>query len=138
MASKYKVDPQKFSTVLTSCGRFDLLGETVASFQRYFDVERILIAEDSEDSASAAAFARAFPVADVRVNLPKLGQMRSIDAHYANLSAPYVVHLEDDIRRAQVRVMRIDGAHLPELRQVDAYVGDREVGGKFCRAGPIF
>ena len=28
----------------------DLLGETVASFQRYFDVERILIAEDSEDS----------------------------------------------------------------------------------------
>ena len=44
---------------------------------------RILIAEDSEDSASAGAFARAFPVADVRVNLPKLGQMRSIDAHYA-------------------------------------------------------
>ena len=93
---RYKVDPNKFSTFLTSCGRFDLLGETVASFQRYFDVERILIAEDSEDSASAAAFARAFPVADVRVNLPKLGQMRSIDAHYANLSAPYVVHLEDD------------------------------------------
>jgi hypothetical protein len=93
---KYKIDPRKFATVLTSCGRFDLLGETVASFQRNFDVERILIAEDSEDSASAAAFARAFPVADVRVNLPKLGQMRSIDAHYANLSAPYVVHLEDD------------------------------------------
>ena len=93
---KYKIDPSKFATVLTSGGRFDLLGETVASFQRHFDVERILIAEDSEDSASAAAFARAFPVADVRVNLPKLGQMRSIDAHYANLSAPYVVHLEDD------------------------------------------
>ena len=93
---KYKIDPNKFATVLTSCGRFDLLGETVASFQRHFGVERILIAEDSEDSASAAAFARAFPVADVRVNLPKLGQMRSIDAHYANLSAPYVVHLEDD------------------------------------------
>ena len=93
---KYKIDPHKFATVLTSCGRFDLLGETIASFQRYFDVERILIAEDSEDSASAAAFARAFPAADVRVNLPKLGQMRSIDAHYATLSAPYVVHLEDD------------------------------------------
>jgi hypothetical protein len=93
---KYKIDPNKFATVLTSCGRFDLLGETVASFQRYFDVERILIAEDSEDSASAAAFAHASPVADVRLNLPKLGQMRSIDAHYANLSAPYVVHLEDD------------------------------------------
>ncbi len=39
---------------------------------------------------------RDFPVADVRVNLPKLGQMRSIDAHYAALSTPYVLHLEDD------------------------------------------
>ncbi|KAB2941528.1 MAG: hypothetical protein K8F92_16975 [Hyphomicrobium sp.] len=93
---KYKVDPNKFATVLTSCGRFDLLGETVSSLQRYFDVERVLIAEDSEDSAGAAQFARAFPVADVRVNLPKLGQMRSIDAHYATLATPYVLHLEDD------------------------------------------
>lgn len=93
---KYKVDPNKFTTVLTSCGRFDLLGETVASFQRYFDVERVLIAEDSENSAGAKNFARDFPVADVRVNLPKLGQMRSIDAHYTSLSTPYVLHLEDD------------------------------------------
>ena len=93
---KFKVDPNKFSTFLTSCGRFDLLGETVASFQRRFDVERILIAEDSENTAASASFMRDFPVADVRVNLPKLGQMRSIDTHYAELSTPYVLHLEDD------------------------------------------
>lgn len=93
---KYKVDPTKFSTFLTSCGRFDLLGETVSSFERYFDAERIIIAEDSEDSAAAASFMRAHPRADVRVNLPKLGQMRSIDAHYATLDTPYVLHLEDD------------------------------------------
>jgi hypothetical protein len=93
---RYKVDPTKFTPVLTSCGRFDLLGDTVTSFTRHFDVDRILIAEDSEDSVAAADFARAFPVANVRVNLPKLGQMRSIDAHYATLSAPYVLHLEDD------------------------------------------
>lgn len=93
---KYTIDPKKFTTVLTSCGRFDLLGETVASFQRFFDVDRIVIAEDSEDSGAAGKFAREFPVADMRVNLPKLGQMRSIDAHYANISTPYVVHLEDD------------------------------------------
>ena len=63
---KYKIDPHKFATVLTSCGRFDLLGETVASFQRYFDVERILIAEDSEDSASAAAFGTVCPATKPR------------------------------------------------------------------------
>ena len=93
---RYKIDPAKYSTFLTSCGRFDLLGETIASFQRHFEVDRILVAEDSEDSAAAAQFAKTCPVADVRVNLPKLGQMRSIDAHYATLSTPYVVHLEDD------------------------------------------
>lgn len=96
MTSKFKVDPKKFTTVLTSCGRFDLLGETIASFQRYFDVDRIIVSEDSENSAAAADFARAFPVADVRVNLPKLGQMGAIDAHYATLDTPYVLHLEDD------------------------------------------
>ena len=51
---RYKVDPTKFTTVLTSCGRFDLLGETVTSFTRHFDVDRILIAEDSEDPVRRA------------------------------------------------------------------------------------
>ena len=32
----------------------------------------------------------------MRVNQPKLGQMRSIDALYATIATPYVVHLEDD------------------------------------------
>jgi hypothetical protein len=34
----------------------------------------------------------------MRVNTPKLGQMRSIDAPYASVQTPYVVHLEDDWR----------------------------------------
>lgn len=93
---KHKVDPQKFTTVLTSCGRFDLLGETIASLQRHFDVDRIIVAEDSENTAAAKQFADRFPVVDMRLNLPKLGQMRSIDAHYATLDTPYVFHLEDD------------------------------------------
>lgn len=96
MSSKYKIDSRKFTTVLTSCGRFDLLGETVASFQRHFDVDRVVIAEDSENSQAAGKFAREFPVSDMRVNFPKLGQMGSIDAHYANITTPYIVHLEDD------------------------------------------
>jgi hypothetical protein len=32
----------------------------------------------------------------MRVNVPRLGQMRSIDALYATIATPYVVHLEDD------------------------------------------
>jgi hypothetical protein len=96
MTSKFKVDPNKFTTVLTSCGRFDLLAETISSFQRYFDVDRVIVSEDSENTTAADDLARALPVVEMRVNLPKLGQMRAIDAHYATLHTPYVLHLEDD------------------------------------------
>ncbi len=96
MAPRYRIDPARLSTVLTSCGRFDLLKATVGSFLQHFATDKILIAEDSDKAEEAAAFARAFPVAEMHVNKPKLGQMRSIDALYARLTTPYVLHLEDD------------------------------------------
>jgi len=96
MTSKFAIDPAKFTTVLTSCGRFDLLKETVASFLEHFDAKKLIIAEDSERAEDAAQFAKVFPLVEMRVNAPKLGQMRSIDALYATISTPYVVHLEDD------------------------------------------
>lgn len=96
MPPKYVIDPARIATVLTSCGRFDLLEQTVASFLDFFDASKIVIAEDSEDAAGAASFAKKFSVAEVRVNEPKLGQLRSIDKTYATLETPYVLHLEDD------------------------------------------
>ena len=96
MAARYRIDPGKLTVVLTSCGRFDLLEETVASFLLHFDTDRILIADDAGDDAAAASFGAKVPQAEVRVNAPKLGQMRSIDALYASVQTPYVVHLEDD------------------------------------------
>ncbi len=92
------VDPAKLTTVLTSCGRFDLLAETTSSFLDHFQTDSIIIAEDSAKHEEAAAFARNFPIVDMRVNSPKLGQMRSIDALYETLTTPYVLHLEDDWR----------------------------------------
>ena len=96
MSAKYTIDSATFTTVLTSCGRFDLLKETVASFLEHFDVPKIIVAEDSERPGEARAFAKDFPAVEVRVNEPKLGQLRSIDELYATLTTPYVVHLEDD------------------------------------------
>jgi hypothetical protein len=94
--SKQKVDPTRLTTVLTSCGRFDLLEATIRSFLQHFATDKIIVAEDSERPAEAASFAAKFPAVDMRVNLPKLGQLRSIDQLYATLTTPYVVHLEDD------------------------------------------
>jgi len=96
MSTKFTIDPARMTTVLTSCGRFDLLAETVSSFLEHFDTGRVIVAEDAGKPDEAAAFARDFPSVDMRVNTPKLGQMRSIDALYATLTTPYAVHLEDD------------------------------------------
>lgn len=96
MSARYKIDSAKLTVVLTSCGRFDLLEETVASFLEHFDTDRIVIADDAGDAGAAARFGSKFPQAEMRVNAPKLGQMRSIDALYASVQTPYVAHLEDD------------------------------------------
>ena len=42
MSARYKIDSAKLTVVLTSCGRFDLLEETVASFLKHFDTDRIV------------------------------------------------------------------------------------------------
>jgi hypothetical protein len=91
-----RIDPAHVTCVLTSCGRFDLLERTVDSFLRRFDVDKIVVAEDSTRAQEAMEFARRFPQVEMRVNPTRLGQMRSIDALYETISTPYVVHLEDD------------------------------------------
>lgn len=93
---KYVIDSEKLVTVLTSCGRLDLLEDTVTSFLKHFQAEKIVIAEDSDNPREAAAFAQKYPVTEMRVNASKLGQLHSIDQLYATLNTPYVLHLEDD------------------------------------------
>lgn len=90
------VDPKLFTVVLTSCGRFDLLEQTLVSFFKCFDSASVIVMEDSGKKNEALAFAARFPKVDMRVNEPKLGQMRSIDAAYRTVTTPYVIHLEDD------------------------------------------
>jgi glycosyl transferase family 2 len=96
MTPRYRIDPGKLTVVLTSCGRFDLLAETIASFLDHFDVDRIVVADDAGDADAAANFAAKVAKVDMRVNDPRRGQMRSIDGLYAAVQTPYVVHLEDD------------------------------------------
>ena len=98
MGQRFRIDPSKYSIVLTSCGRFDLLEDTIRSFAAQFDFDVLTVAEDSGDHAGAAAVAQKFPFVEMLVNDPKLGQMRSIDRLYERVKTPYVVHLEDDWR----------------------------------------
>jgi len=84
--------------VLTSCGRFDLLEQTLSSFFRYNDapIARYILIEDSEDEAVRQVLAK-FPYdIELIINQPKLGQLASIDFAYSTIDTPYIFHCEDD------------------------------------------
>jgi hypothetical protein len=86
--------------VLTSCGRFDLLEETLSSFfaQNTAPIARYLLIEDSgHDDVRKVAASFPFPI-ELIINWPSLGQIASIDKAYATVTTPYVFHCEDDWR----------------------------------------
>ena len=86
--------------VVTSCNRFDLLEETLASLEAAEPkgFARRIIVEDSGDEAMAARIRNRFPDYDLIFNQPGLGQMRAIDRAYREVATPYVFHCEDDWR----------------------------------------
>ncbi|MCO7594384.1 MULTISPECIES: glycosyltransferase family 2 protein [Pseudomonas] len=87
--------------VVTSCGRFDLLKETLESFDRYntAPIREVFITEDSgDDAVHDAVPAHWKDHCTVFVNRPKLGQLASIDLAYGRVKTPYIFHCEDDWR----------------------------------------
>lgn len=88
------------TVVLTSCNRFDLLEATLRSFFKYntYPVEKILIIEDSGDKQGLERVLSKFQYDsfDVIVNPQQLGQQKSIDKAYSQVTTKYIFHCEDD------------------------------------------
>ena len=89
---------RRYSVVLTSCGRFDLLRRTVQTFLQYADIapEKFVVVEDSGDDNVRAALADLRAPFEFVINRPRLGQAAAIDAGYARVETPFVFHCEDD------------------------------------------
>ena len=90
---------REISFVLTSCGRFDLLRRTLASFLEHNDtkIEKYIIVEDSGDDSVRDVLAEFRDVEfDLIVNQNKRGQLWSIDLAYERVRTPYIFHCEDD------------------------------------------
>jgi hypothetical protein len=62
--------------VLTSCGRYDLLAQTLDSFYKYntYPIKEVIISEDWNRD----------------------GQTKSIDRAYSRVTTPYIFHCEED------------------------------------------
>lgn len=78
--------------VITSCNRLNFLRRTVNSLTKYYRFGEIIIIEDGGADLSE------FKAENVRIitNLPKMGQIRSIDKAYSFVKTPYIFHCEDD------------------------------------------
>ena len=86
------------SFVLTSCGRFDLLEQTLDSFFHFntAPIRQFIVVEDSGETG-VEALLRKYPASfEVIVNHETRGQIASIDAAYRRVSEPLIFHCEDD------------------------------------------
>jgi hypothetical protein len=85
--------------VVTSCGRFDLLRRTLASFDCYNEtpLREVFITEDSGDEAARNCVPAHWQAhTTIFVNRPRLGQLASIDLAYVKIKTPWIFHCEDD------------------------------------------
>ena len=89
----------KVTIVLTSCGRFDLLERTLKSIDTFntYPVKEVIFTEDSGDEKIYDVIPENWkPYCKVFINKPGLGQLKSIDLAYENVSTEYIFHCEDD------------------------------------------
>lgn len=88
--------PSSVTICITSCGRLDLLAQTMESFTQYHTGGTYLISEDSTDTAIIQQVKDTYPYMRVLSGETRLGVMGSIDRLYAQVETPYIFHLEDD------------------------------------------
>jgi GT2 family glycosyltransferase len=89
---------------MTSCGRADLLKQTLGSFLRTntYPIKKYLIVDDSGDVTAQAhiesilrKFNEEIPI-NFMADQENVGQVRRIDQMYAWVETPYIYHTEDD------------------------------------------
>ncbi len=92
---------EPYTVALTSCGRFDLLEQTLDSLLPHLEgpLAKIVIAEDS-GSFEVESVVRKYEHTEIKfeimVNTSPLGHIRSIDRLYSNIDTEWIFHCEDD------------------------------------------
>ena len=88
----------KVTVVITSYKRLDLLKLNIDSFNRVntYPIKEIIIIDDSADSAEHEELRRDYPNCKLILNKTNIGLIDSIDKAYAEVTTPYVFHVEDD------------------------------------------
>lgn len=88
------------TAVLTSCGRLDLLRETIDSFYKFTDIypKEFIIIDDCGKPEIHEQLKIEYSKFKLILNQENIGLIHSIDKAYSEVKTPYVFHLEDDWR----------------------------------------
>lgn len=89
---------ERYSVVVTSCNRFDLLKATLSSLLSHLDgpVSQVIVIEDSGNRDIFDAVSEYGKDINIIFNERQLGQISSIDKAYSKIKDEYVFHCEDD------------------------------------------
>lgn len=85
--------------VLTSCGRWQLLAETLTSLFQHLDhgFAKAVIIDDSASGADLSWLTAMVPCElEIIANEHNLGQIASVDRAYQRVTTPWIFHCEDD------------------------------------------
>jgi hypothetical protein len=86
--------------VLTSCGRPQLLKETLDSFKIHneYPIDRFIVVEDQVEKSPevVSLIAERYPFIELILTDGHVGQMAAIDQAYATVKTDYIFHCEDD------------------------------------------
>lgn len=99
---KRPLQRDKITFVLTSCGRFEELENTLKSFFKYntAEIDRYVVIEDSGDDKMKQKCIelknKYFNQIEFIFNNKRIGQILSIDKLYSTIDTEYVFHCEDD------------------------------------------
>ncbi len=92
--------PSDTTVVITSCGRPDLLQQTLDSFFRWntYEIEKIVVVEDAGIPGIVDHLKLRYQQAPICwIEHPtRMGQIRAIDDGYAQVTTDYIFHCEDD------------------------------------------
>lgn len=88
--------------VITSCGRRNLLNQTLQSFRRHntYQIAEVVLIEDGmlDHEVTDVALLLGLPPEQITIikNAVNIGQIRSIDRAYAIVKSEFIFHCEDD------------------------------------------
>lgn len=84
--------------VLTSCGRYTLLQQTIESFFRFNTgpMDKLIVMEDGPEIPDEVRNRMSEYPVEWRSTGKRVGQIAAIDYAYSRVRTPYVFHMEDD------------------------------------------